>query len=155
MAASDPTRTTADAEPPVLTERRGPVLTMGNKLIGMSTSGPRRRALVIPSATIERVLDPLLSEGRVARGWLGVALQRVRVPDRMRDAAGRDGGMMVIGLASGSPAEQAGVLPGDIILTGTPEGVGYFRDPKVTLRSGDVVEVEIEGIGVLSNPVIG
>ncbi len=43
--------------------------------------------------------------------------------------------------------------PGDLILTGTPEGVGYFREPKVTLRPGDVVEVEVEGIGVLRNEV--
>jgi 2-keto-4-pentenoate hydratase/2-oxohepta-3-ene-1,7-dioic acid hydratase in catechol pathway len=43
--------------------------------------------------------------------------------------------------------------PGDLILTGTPEGVGVFRDPKVTLVPGDVVEVEVEGIGVLRNDV--
>ncbi|MBE0528925.1 MAG: fumarylacetoacetate hydrolase family protein [Thermoleophilia bacterium] len=46
------------------------------------------------------------------------------------------------------------LLPGDLILTGTPAGVGVFRDPKVSLRHGDVVEVEVEGIGVLRNPVI-
>ena len=94
----------------------GPVLTLDNKLIGMSTAGPRRRALVIPAATIDRVLGPLLTEGHVPRGWLGVGLQHVALPERMRDAAGRDAGMMVVGLAPGSPAEQAGVLPGDIIL---------------------------------------
>jgi 2-keto-4-pentenoate hydratase/2-oxohepta-3-ene-1,7-dioic acid hydratase in catechol pathway len=43
--------------------------------------------------------------------------------------------------------------PGDLILTGTPPGVGWARDPKVPLRDGDVVEVEVEGIGVLRNPV--
>ena len=43
--------------------------------------------------------------------------------------------------------------PGDVILTGTPEGVGVFREPKVALKSGDVVEIEIEGIGVLRNEV--
>jgi 2-keto-4-pentenoate hydratase/2-oxohepta-3-ene-1,7-dioic acid hydratase in catechol pathway len=43
--------------------------------------------------------------------------------------------------------------PGDLILTGTPPGVGWARDPKVALRDGDTVEVEVEGIGVLSNPV--
>ena len=43
--------------------------------------------------------------------------------------------------------------PGDLILTGTPVGVGVFRDPKVALAPGDVVEVEIEGIGVLRNEV--
>jgi 2-keto-4-pentenoate hydratase/2-oxohepta-3-ene-1,7-dioic acid hydratase in catechol pathway len=43
--------------------------------------------------------------------------------------------------------------PGDLILTGTPDGVGVFRDPKVTLKPGDVVEVEVEGVGVLRNEV--
>lgn len=44
--------------------------------------------------------------------------------------------------------------PGDIIATGTPEGVGFKRNPPIFLRHGDVVEVEIEGIGILRNPVI-
>ena len=135
----------------------GPVLTLTGRLIGMSTAGPRRRALAIPTSTIERVLGPLLSEGRVARGWLGVALQQVRVPERMRDTAGRDAGMMVIGLASGSPAEQAGILPGDIVLevdgkqTGrarglasalTPERIGQPLTLKL-LRAGDIRLVNV------------
>ena len=44
--------------------------------------------------------------------------------------------------------------PGDLILTGTPSGIGWAHDPKIALKDGDVVEVEIEGIGVLSNPVV-
>ena len=43
--------------------------------------------------------------------------------------------------------------PGDIVTTGTPAGVGYFRQPQVFLRAGDVVELEIAGIGCLRNPV--
>ena len=43
--------------------------------------------------------------------------------------------------------------PGDLILTGTPPGVGWARDPKVSLQDGDVVECEVEGVGVLRNPV--
>jgi len=43
--------------------------------------------------------------------------------------------------------------PGDLILTGTPSGVGWARDPKISLQPGDVVEVEVERIGVLSNTV--
>jgi 2-keto-4-pentenoate hydratase/2-oxohepta-3-ene-1,7-dioic acid hydratase in catechol pathway len=42
---------------------------------------------------------------------------------------------------------------GDLILTGTPEGIGFFREPKIGLADGDVVEVEIDGIGVLRNQV--
>jgi 2,4-didehydro-3-deoxy-L-rhamnonate hydrolase len=44
---------------------------------------------------------------------------------------------------------------GDVIATGTPSGVGAFRDPPVYLKPGDQIEIEIEGIGVLSNPVAG
>ncbi|WP_026744951.1 fumarylacetoacetate hydrolase family protein [Leucothrix mucor] len=43
--------------------------------------------------------------------------------------------------------------PGDVIVTGTPAGVGYARNPPVFMKAGDLCEVEIEGIGVLSNPV--
>lgn len=45
------------------------------------------------------------------------------------------------------------LLPGDVILTGTPEGVGYAMQPPQVLKDGDVVDIEIEGIGRLSNPV--
>ena len=44
--------------------------------------------------------------------------------------------------------------PGDLILTGTPPGIGWAREPKIPMQDGDVVEVEVEGIGVVSNPVI-
>jgi 2-keto-4-pentenoate hydratase/2-oxohepta-3-ene-1,7-dioic acid hydratase in catechol pathway len=44
--------------------------------------------------------------------------------------------------------------PGDLIFTGTPPGVGFARKPPVFLKGGDVVEVEIEGLGVLRNPVV-
>lgn len=43
--------------------------------------------------------------------------------------------------------------PGDLLVTGTPGGVGYARDPKIFMRPGDICEVEIEGIGILRNPV--
>jgi len=44
--------------------------------------------------------------------------------------------------------------PADVILTGTPAGVGIFRDPPVLLKAGDVVECEIEGIGAIRNEVV-
>jgi 2-keto-4-pentenoate hydratase/2-oxohepta-3-ene-1,7-dioic acid hydratase in catechol pathway len=43
--------------------------------------------------------------------------------------------------------------PGDLILTGTPAGVGIYREPPISMQDGDLVEIEIEGVGVLSNPV--
>lgn len=50
-------------------------------------------------------------------------------------------------------SRQFTLLPGTVIMTGTPEGVGYYRQPQVFLRDGDEVTVEIEGIGSLTNPV--
>jgi 2-keto-4-pentenoate hydratase/2-oxohepta-3-ene-1,7-dioic acid hydratase in catechol pathway len=46
------------------------------------------------------------------------------------------------------------LVPGDVIVTGTPAGVGWSKKPPRFMKPGDVVEVEIEGIGVLSNPVV-
>jgi 2-keto-4-pentenoate hydratase/2-oxohepta-3-ene-1,7-dioic acid hydratase in catechol pathway len=46
------------------------------------------------------------------------------------------------------------LLPGDVIVSGTPGGVGFKRSPQLFMRPGDVAEVEISGIGVLRNPVI-
>jgi 2,4-didehydro-3-deoxy-L-rhamnonate hydrolase len=45
------------------------------------------------------------------------------------------------------------LMPGDLIMTGTPAGVGFVRDPKVFLKAGDEVTIEIEGLGSLTNPV--
>jgi 2-keto-4-pentenoate hydratase/2-oxohepta-3-ene-1,7-dioic acid hydratase in catechol pathway len=51
-------------------------------------------------------------------------------------------------------SESITLEPGDVIVTGTPSGVGVFRDPPVFLRAGDVVRVEVERIGSVSNPIV-
>jgi 2-keto-4-pentenoate hydratase/2-oxohepta-3-ene-1,7-dioic acid hydratase in catechol pathway len=50
-------------------------------------------------------------------------------------------------------SEAMTLEPGDVIAMGTPAGVGYARKPPVFMRHGDTIEIEIEGIGVLRNPV--
>jgi acylpyruvate hydrolase len=45
------------------------------------------------------------------------------------------------------------LMPGDVLITGTPGGVGVFRDPQVFLKPGDLVEIEIDKLGRLSNRV--
>ena len=97
-------------------EEGGPVLDAGGGLLGISTLGPRRRVLVIPSATVEAVLDPLLSKGRVERGWLGVALQPVLIPEALQAEAGQTRGLMIMGLSKDGPAARAEVQVGDILV---------------------------------------
>lgn len=106
-------------------EEGGPVLDAAGGLIGMSTLGPRRRALVIPASTIVRVVEAILSKGQVTPGWLGVSLHPVAVPQALH--AGVDEGLMIMALAAGGPAEQAGLLPGDIILGLDGEAAGAPR----------------------------
>ena len=50
-------------------------------------------------------------------------------------------------------SEAMTLEPGDVIVTGTPSGVGYARKPPVFMREGDVIEIEIEQIGMLSNTI--
>ena len=64
---------------------------------------------------------------------------------------------MVFGVAEivSFVSEAITLEPGDLILTGTPAGVGAFREPPVWLKSGDEISIEIEGIGSITNPVVG
>lgn len=97
-------------------EEGGPVLNASGRLLGMSTLGPRRRVLVIPAATVEGIIDPLLSKGRIERGWLGVALQPVLVPEALRSEAGQSRALIVMGVSRDGPAAQANVQVGDVLL---------------------------------------
>jgi len=51
-------------------------------------------------------------------------------------------------------SEPFALQPGDIIIAGTPAGVGFARNPQVFMKAGDVCTVEVEGIGLLSNPIV-
>jgi S1-C subfamily serine protease len=76
---------------------------------GMTVLGPRRRVLVIPAATIERVAAILETHGRIARGYLGLGLQPVRLE-------GNEGvGAMVMSVDKDGPGAAAGVRQGDVI----------------------------------------
>jgi 2-keto-4-pentenoate hydratase/2-oxohepta-3-ene-1,7-dioic acid hydratase in catechol pathway len=85
-------------------------------------------------------------------------LQDLRIRARVNGETLQDGTTadMIFGVAA-TIAHLSRLMtlePGDIVATGTPAGVGFTRDPKVLLRAGDRVEVEIEGLGVLVNPVV-
>jgi S1-C subfamily serine protease len=87
----------------------GIALDADGRAFGMTVFGPRRRVLVIPGATIARVGAQLESHGKVARGYLGLGLQPVRLD--------RDSGVgaMVMSVDPQGPGAKAGVLQGDVI----------------------------------------
>ncbi len=130
----------------------GAVLSLTGGLIGLSTAGPRRRTIVIPATTLGRVVDPLLKHGRLDRAWLGVGLQPVMVPEGFRQTAGRDSALMVVGLATGGPAETAGILPGDIVLDIDGNAVSRPRALSALLdadRIGQAVVLRVLRAGAL------
>src|SRR5258708_37398859 len=86
----------------------------------MSTFGQRGQVIAIPTSTIERIVPLLLKDGRIARGWLGVALQAVAVPDALRESAGQSSGLMVMSVVEDGPAARAGIVAG----ANDPGGVG-------------------------------
>jgi S1-C subfamily serine protease len=88
--------------------------------IGMTVFGPRRRVLVIPSATIERVAARLEKYGHIPRGYLGLGFQLVAVEGGTR-------GVMVMKVEPQGPGAKAGVHQGDIIVTWNGEPIRHVR----------------------------
>jgi S1-C subfamily serine protease len=89
----------------------------GGALVCINVVGPVRGSLVtLPLAALTSVVKAIAEHGRVRRAKLGVALQRVELPAKAAARLGARQGLIVLGLAEGGPAEQAGVLVGDILL---------------------------------------
>ena len=99
----------------------GLALNASGQAIGMTVFGPRRRVLVIPSATIERVAPRLETHGRIARGYLGLGLQPVAVEGSSASGA------MVMSVDPKGPGAAAGIHQGDIILALEGEPLRHIR----------------------------
>lgn len=108
-------------------EEGGPVFDARGGFLGMSTFGPRGQVLVIPSETLSRIVPLLAQNGRIARGWLGVKLQPVAVPDTLQGEARQTSALMAMSIAENSPAAKAGLLAGDIILSIGPTSAHHVR----------------------------
>jgi S1-C subfamily serine protease len=94
----------------------GPVLDAWGQILGISTLGYRDTVLAIPPETVERSVDALIAHGRVERGWLGVALQPVAIPDAWRETSEARSGLMVMSTVADGPAASAVLQAGDILL---------------------------------------
>ena len=103
----------------------GALVDAEGRVAGMAVLGPRRRALAIPTTTIERAVDQLLTKGHVFRGYLGAGLQPVRLPSGVRPG-GR--GILVVSTDPAGPAARAGLLVGDIVTAWDGKPVDRVRE---------------------------
>jgi 2-keto-4-pentenoate hydratase/2-oxohepta-3-ene-1,7-dioic acid hydratase in catechol pathway len=99
-------------------------------------------------------LGPLVPATEVPDLRDGVRVQTRLNGQTMQDAT-TDQMVYTVGATLAHISSTFTLLPGDLLATGTPAGVGYGRTPPALLQPGDVVEVDIEGLGVLRNTVVG
>jgi S1-C subfamily serine protease len=131
-----------------------PLVGADGRVLGINTSGlGRGSALTIPAVTVNRVVDALLTGGRVPRPYIGVGMQPVHLPDAIKSKLNlvNNGGVIVLSVEPGSPADKAGFLVGDVLVelgstaitdiddvqaTLAPESVGQTIDASV-VRGGE------------------
>ncbi len=126
----------------------GPLVDAHGRLAGMNTSALLGGvSLAIPTATLARVADALVSDGRMKRGYLGVSTQRVKLPNDLREQLGQKSGLLIVSAEPDSPASAAGLTLGDTIVTLDGEKV-RDHDDLLALLSGDRVGTAVP-VGIL------
>jgi S1-C subfamily serine protease len=126
----------------------GPLIDASGRVLGIDTSGlSRGAALAIPVTTVNRVVDQLLKSGRVSRGYLGLGMQAVRLPEALVDKLKlpNEVGLLVVSTAPGSPADKAGIFIGDVIVS---VGKTPISDPAdlLTFLGGDHIGKTLQAL---------
>ncbi|MFL6305106.1 MAG: S1C family serine protease [Candidatus Sulfotelmatobacter sp.] len=117
----------------------GALVDVQGQVLGMTVLGPRRRALAIPTATVDKAVEQLLKRGHVVRGYLGAGLQPLQ-RHASRAAANGHGsqGLLVASIDPDGPAARAGLLVGDILNGWNGEPVNRVRDVMARLGHEEV-----------------
>ena len=117
------------------------VVDFDGKLIGLATPALlRHSAVAVPVATLNRMADEILKQGRIRYGYLGVGLQPVALLTTLREKIGitSEAGLMVMSVEPESPADQAGLQLGDILIALDGKSISDIDELQTSLR-GDAV----------------
>ncbi|MEL6940809.1 MAG: S1C family serine protease [Cyanobacteria bacterium J06598_1] len=102
--------------------RRGsagcPLINHSGQVVGFNTFGPRRKVLTIPAATVTAVVDQLQQRGKISKGYLGLGMQAIPLPENVRSQHNltNEVGIMVISVEPNSAADTAGMVIGDVMV---------------------------------------
>ena len=119
----------------------GPLVDAHGRVLGINTSAfSRLTATAVPASTVDRVLTELVERGHIARGYLGVGMHPVRLPDTLRKSLNFSGktGNIVLSVEAEGPAGKAGVLLGDVLVAMDGKPVEDTDDVQARLGSGSV-----------------
>jgi S1-C subfamily serine protease len=133
----------------------GALLGAQGGVVGINTAGPRGMVLTIPALTVNRVIGHLLARGHIVRGYLGVGMQPVRLPEPLKQDLNLPGssGLIIVTVEPGSPADQAGILMGDVLVALDHVPVGDSADVQALLgpeRVGQTISATIVRAGQLA-----
>lgn len=96
----------------------GPLVGANGAVLGLNTSALMPGiSLTVRTGTLRRVVEALLTHGRIRRGYLGVGVQPARLPEKLGEELGQETGALVVSVEPGSPAEQGGLFLGDTIIS--------------------------------------
>jgi S1-C subfamily serine protease len=125
----------------------GPLVGLDGRVLGINTTGLLRGvSLTVPSNTVTKTVEQLLSQGKTRRSWLGLSMQPVRLPEADREATGEEVGLLVLASDKGGPGDLAGIGFGDTLLRLGPEHVRDLADLQAYLAEdhvGEVVPVKV------------
>ena len=125
----------------------GPLVGLDGRVLGINTTGlVRGVSLTVPAATVGKAVEHLLAHGKVRRGWLGLSMQPMHLPEEVRRSTGEEVGLLVLSVAPGGPAEKAGIGYGDTLLRLGPDTVRDLSDLQAFLRDdhvGEAVPVKV------------
>ena len=119
----------------------GAVVDARGQIVGLATPRfARFGAIIIPAPHVNRVVDTLLEKGRIPRGYLGVGLQTVRLPDALRNSLQRKEktGAILLEVEPGGPAYKAGMLIGDILVSLAGQSIARFEDVQAHLQPENI-----------------
>ncbi len=136
----------------------GPLVSASGSFVGMNSSAlARGMSIALPPATLRNVVETLAAHGRMRRGFLGVSAQPARLPTPIAEQVGQETALLLISVEVGGPAEAAGMMMGDVLVSLDGLRIRHMDDlmgalagdrvgktvPASVVRGGQVLELKV------------
>lgn len=136
----------------------GPLVSASGSFVGMNSSAlARGMSIALPPATLRNVVETLAAHGRMRRGFLGVSAQPARLPTPIAEQVGQETALLLISVEVGGPAESAGMMMGDVLVSLDGLRIRHMDDlmgalagdrvgktvPASVVRGGQMLELKV------------